>query len=110
MVAGASEGAEEARTPSPVALGRRAPALGGSSVARQRVWAREEGRAMDQYCILGRIGEGAHGIVFKAKHVEVSRPAWAAQVFQLGFHSFLSVRCIRFPNPGLGLPGVCLSL
>ncbi|XP_036912129.1 cyclin-dependent kinase 20 isoform X1 [Sturnira hondurensis] len=25
---------------------------------------------MDQYCILGRIGEGAHGIVFKAKHVE----------------------------------------
>lgn len=27
---------------------------------------------MDQYCILGRIGEGAHGIVFKAKHVEVS--------------------------------------
>lgn len=29
-------------------------------------------RAMEQYCILGRIGEGAHGIVFKAKHVEVS--------------------------------------
>lgn len=27
---------------------------------------------MEQYCILGRIGEGAHGIVFKAKHVEVS--------------------------------------
>ncbi|KAM9030612.1 cyclin-dependent kinase 20 isoform 7-T13 [Megaptera novaeangliae] len=26
---------------------------------------------MEQYCILGRIGEGAHGIVFKAKHVEV---------------------------------------
>ncbi|KAI5212643.1 Cyclin-Dependent Kinase 20 [Manis pentadactyla] len=26
---------------------------------------------MAQYCILGRIGEGAHGIVFKAKHVEV---------------------------------------
>ncbi|XP_071458657.1 cyclin-dependent kinase 20 isoform X2 [Marmota flaviventris] len=25
---------------------------------------------MDQYYILGRIGEGAHGIVFKAKHVE----------------------------------------
>ncbi|XP_075864600.1 cyclin-dependent kinase 20 isoform X2 [Microcebus murinus] len=30
---------------------------------------------MDQYCILGRIGEGAHGIVFKAKHVEFLRPA-----------------------------------
>lgn len=28
---------------------------------------------MDQYYILGRIGEGAHGIVFKAKHVEVRR-------------------------------------
>ena len=25
---------------------------------------------MDQYKILGRIGEGAHGIVFKAKHIE----------------------------------------
>ena len=25
-----------------------------------------------QYTILGRIGEGAHGIVFKAKHIEVS--------------------------------------
>ncbi|XP_055366503.1 cyclin-dependent kinase 20 isoform X2 [Betta splendens] len=25
---------------------------------------------MEQYSILGRIGEGAHGIVFKAKHVE----------------------------------------
>ncbi|XP_064217673.1 cyclin-dependent kinase 20 isoform X3 [Aotus nancymaae] len=30
---------------------------------------------MDQYCILGRIGEGAHGIVFKAKHVE-PRVGW----------------------------------
>ena len=26
---------------------------------------------MEQYHILGRIGEGAHGIVFKAKHIEV---------------------------------------
>lgn len=26
---------------------------------------------MDQYTILGRIGEGAHGIVFKAKNIEV---------------------------------------
>ena len=26
---------------------------------------------MDQYTILGRIGEGAHGIVLKAKHIEV---------------------------------------
>ncbi|XP_013404399.1 cyclin-dependent kinase 20-like [Lingula anatina] len=26
---------------------------------------------MEQYNILGRIGEGAHGIVFKAKHTEV---------------------------------------
>lgn len=34
-------------------------------------------RAMDQYNILGRIGEGAHGIVFKAKHIEVNTiPPW----------------------------------
>lgn len=26
---------------------------------------------MDQHTILGRIGEGAHGIVLKAKHIEV---------------------------------------
>jgi hypothetical protein len=27
---------------------------------------------MEQYKILGRIGEGAHGIVFKAKHIQVA--------------------------------------
>uniref|UniRef100_UPI003AAAA085 cyclin-dependent kinase 20 isoform X2 n=1 Tax=Centroberyx gerrardi TaxID=166262 RepID=UPI003AAAA085 len=27
-------------------------------------------KGMEQYSILGRIGEGAHGIVFKAKHIE----------------------------------------
>lgn len=26
---------------------------------------------MEQYIILGHIGEGAHGIVFKAKQIEV---------------------------------------
>ena len=26
---------------------------------------------MEQYKILGRVGEGAHGIVSKAKHIEV---------------------------------------
>lgn len=39
---------------------------------------------MDQYCILGRIGEGAHGIVFKAKHIEVSWPAAAPGLPSLG--------------------------
>ena len=29
--------------------------------------------SMEQYKILGRIGEGAHGIVFKAKHIEVCK-------------------------------------
>lgn len=28
-------------------------------------------KKMDQHTILGRIGEGAHGIVLKAKHIEV---------------------------------------
>lgn len=27
---------------------------------------------MEQYSILGHIGEGAHGIVFKAKQIEVT--------------------------------------
>lgn len=31
-----------------------------------------DGEDMEQYSILGRIGEGAHGIVFKAKHIEVT--------------------------------------
>lgn len=31
---------------------------------------------MEQYSILGRIGEGAHGIVFKAKHIEVNTDDW----------------------------------
>ena len=26
---------------------------------------------MDSFTILGRVGEGAHGVVFKAKHVQV---------------------------------------
>ena len=30
---------------------------------------------MEQYQIQGRIGEGAHGIVFKARHIEVIIPA-----------------------------------
>ncbi|XP_017383983.1 cyclin-dependent kinase 20 isoform X13 [Cebus imitator] len=38
---------------------------------------------MDQYCILGRIGEGAHGIVFKAKHVEPRK--------ELGWHCLPSI-------------------
>lgn len=57
---------------------------------------------MDQYCILGRIGEGAHGIVFKAKHIEVSWargglpgfPPWVPFISLCGVY--------LFPNPGLG--------
>ena len=33
-------------------------------------WSRDQ--HMEQYILLGRVGEGAHGIVFKAKHVEVT--------------------------------------
>ncbi len=35
---------------------------------------------MDQYTILGRIGEGAHGIVFKAKHIEVNAIKWGVSL------------------------------
>lgn len=31
--------------------------------------------AMEQFSILGHIGEGAHGIVFKAKQIEVNAAA-----------------------------------
>ena len=30
---------------------------------------------MENYRILGRIGEGAHGIVYKAKHIQVCQLA-----------------------------------
>ncbi|XP_032094849.1 cyclin-dependent kinase 20 isoform X3 [Thamnophis elegans] len=36
--------------------------------SKSTAWRRET--TMDQYSILGRIGEGAHGIVFKAKNIE----------------------------------------
>ena len=44
---------------------------------------------MEQYHILGRIGEGAHGIVFKAKHIEVNSFAFLYKVVLL-HHFFLS--------------------
>lgn len=76
---GTGEGVDEART-RPQLLPAARPGAERQPVARQPRRASGEGRGlrrpgMDQYCILGRIGEGAHGIVFKAKHVEVSRHA-----------------------------------
>lgn len=47
---------------------------------------------MDQYCILGRIGEGAHGIVFKAKHVEV-RPRCVPCASSRGLRPFGAEIC-----------------
>lgn len=55
---------------------QRSHALPCAGSQQQKIWAPRGD--MDQYCILGRIGEGAHGIVFKAKHVEVrpGRSRW----------------------------------
>ena len=36
---------------------------------------------MDNYQILGRIGEGAHGIVLKAKHIQVENVGIALLLF-----------------------------
>lgn len=38
---------------------------------------------MEQYIILGHIGEGAHGIVFKAKQIEVTPAVIMNQLFQI---------------------------
>lgn len=66
---------------------------------------------MDQYCILGRIGEGAHGIVFKAKHVEVS---WARGGLpglppRVPFISLWEVRLFSQPRLGPSRRPPCVS-
>lgn len=75
---------------------------------------------MDQYCILGRIGEGAHGIVFKAKHVEVSwirvgrpgLPLWVPLISVCEMYPFPRPRLASLRQPSLLPPlcGVCSSL
>lgn len=54
---------------------------------------------MDQYCILGRIGEGAHGIVFKAKHVEVSGAVGSPPAAVPGRGTLPPTPRHRFPCP-----------
>lgn len=46
---------------------------------------------MEQYNILGRTGEGAHGIVFKAKHIEVTDWCFYVCILPHFFFSFLFV-------------------
>lgn len=70
---------------------------------------------MDQYCILGRIGEGAHGIVFKAKHVEVRprcvppassrglRPSGAETCRSRDLRMLVRVPSVVIPLPAAGL-------
>ena len=41
---------------------------------------------MENYHILGRIGEGAHGIVFKAKHIQVKHTRKAVHLLKTYFH------------------------
>lgn len=43
---------------------------------------------MDQYTILENIGEGAHGLVYKAKHIEVYR--YLKLIFNWFFVDYLS--------------------
>jgi len=38
---------------------------------------------MDKYTILLRIGEGAHGVVYKAKHIESGEVVALKKVFSL---------------------------
>lgn len=46
---------------------------------------------MEQYNILGRTGEGAHGIVFKAKHIEVTDWCFYVCILPHFFPPFLCV-------------------
>jgi len=39
------------------------------------------GDSMDKYTILLRIGEGAHGVVYKAKHIESGEVVALKKVF-----------------------------
>ncbi|KAK7481800.1 hypothetical protein BaRGS_00026947 [Batillaria attramentaria] len=49
---------------------------------------------MDQYNILGRIGEGAHGIVLKAKHIESGE--------------VVALKKVSLRNPEEGIPNTAL--
>jgi len=40
---------------------------------------------MDKYTILLRIGEGAHGVVYKAKHIESGEVVALKKVFKFSF-------------------------
>jgi len=63
-----------------------------------------------QYTILGNIGEGAHGIVFKAKHIEVrslqSSETLVPDSSELGIGLELAIRFLSglLPRRGRGAP------
>jgi hypothetical protein len=54
---------------------------------------------MEQYTILGRVGEGAHGIVLKAKHIEV---ILLSMIYMIIRDCIFNARCFKSLVPGSG--------
>ncbi|XP_055128022.1 cyclin-dependent kinase 20 isoform X2 [Symphalangus syndactylus] len=62
---------------------------------------------MDQYCILGRIGEGVHGIVFKAKHVK-PRVGWQCLPSVLQTGEIVALKKVALGRLEDGIPNQAL--
>ena len=66
--------------------------------------------SMENYKILGRIGEGAHGIVLKARHIQVHKDIIYVYILfdfiQTG--ELVALKRVHLKKPKDGIPNVAL--